>query len=123
MRTTMEMVKEFHQKFVIETGRDLHNLKLMRLTLLNEELNELEVAVRDNDKVAILDALTDLQYVLDGTYIIFGLADVKDRAFAEVHRSNMSKLGADGKAVLREDGKVLKPPGWSPPSLERFVQP
>src|SRR5215831_12624030 len=121
MKTTIEQVKEFHQKFVVETGRDLHTIKQMRLTLLNEELNELEEAVRNNDRLEILDALTDLQYVLDGTYIVFGFADVKDAAFEVVHKSNMAKLDRNGKAVLRPDGKVLKPEGWKPPNLSAFV--
>jgi predicted HAD superfamily Cof-like phosphohydrolase len=84
-------------------------------------LDELTEALKAKDPVGALDALTDLQYVLDGTYLSLGLASLKGKAFDEVHRSNMSKLGADGKPIYREDGKVLKGPDYSPPDLGQFI--
>lgn len=118
--TTIEMVKEFHEAFVTQPDEVIQKC---RLTLLKEELKELEDAIAAKDNVEILDALTDLQYVLDGTYIVFGLADLKDAAFNEVHASNMSKLGADGKPIYREDGKVLKGENYRPPNLYQFFVP
>ena len=73
--------------------------------------------------LAALDGLVDLQYVLDGAFLSLGLHKVKADAFAEVHRSNMSKLGADGKPVRREsDGKVLKGPNFFQPNLQQFIE-
>jgi len=71
--------------------------------------------------VEIADALTDLLYVLLGTFISHGLQDAAEDLFAEVHRSNMTKLGPDGKVIYREDGKVLKPPTFEPPDLRRVL--
>lgn len=120
MKTTIEQVREFHHAFVTQPDEVIQNCCV---TLLREELQELEDAIAASDNVAILDALTDLQYVLDGTYIAFGLDRLKEPAFAEVHKSNMSKLGADGKPIYREDGKVLKGPLYQPPNLEQFFVP
>lgn len=94
----------------------------MRLAILEEEVRELREAVEAGDMVEVLDALCDIQYVLDGTFLEFGLHEVKERAFDEVHASNMSKLGADGRPVLREDGKVLKGPDFFPPDLSQFLK-
>ena len=93
----------------------------MRLAILEEEVAELRAAVEAGDLVEVLHALCDIQYVLDGTFLEFGLHPVKEAAFAEVHASNMSKLGADGRPVLREDGKVLKGPNFRRPQLGPFV--
>ena len=118
MKSTIEQVREFHRTFVTQPDEVIQKC---RLDLLKEELKELEDAVAAGNRVEILDALTDLQYVLDGTYIVFGLCHLKDEAFAEVHKSNMSKLGSDGKPIYREDGKVLKGPNYQPPNLRRFL--
>ncbi len=93
----------------------------MRISILEEEVQELREAVAAGDLVEVLDALCDIQYVLDGTFLEFGMHGVKTEAVAEVHASNMSKLGADGRPVLREDGKVLKGPNFRPPDLARFL--
>ena len=71
--------------------------------------------------VDVLDALTDLQYVLDGAYLAFGLHPYKDLAFLEVHNSNLSKLDEDGKPVRRKDGKILKSPKYNPPNLKPIL--
>lgn len=118
---SIEMVEEFHRAFKhgIGTEPQIPNQGLcaLRYSLLKEELDELASAFMARDLVGVLDALTDLQYVLDGTYLACGLQDYKDKALAEVHRSNMSKLGANGKPIYREDGKILKGPDYSPPDL------
>lgn len=119
MRTTIEMVQEFHDVYRAD---DIPQLGKLRLKLLKEELQELEDAILNNNKIEILDALTDLQYVLDGTYIAFELKEVKQAAFEEVHASNMSKIGIDGKPIYREDGKILKGPYYFKPNLAKFLK-
>jgi predicted HAD superfamily Cof-like phosphohydrolase len=91
----------------------------LRLQLLQEELNELQDAIESGDTVAALDALSDLQYVLDGAFLSLGFS--KHPAFEEVHRSNMSKLDDAGLPIRRADGKILKGPNYSPPDLTRYV--
>lgn len=111
----------------------------MRLCLIREEAEEVEDAVcLLEDKVfnaellgidmteeikaakaALLKELCDLQYVLSGFAVTFGLPF--DEAFKRVHESNMSKLGPDGKPIYREDGKVLKGPNYKKPDLSDLV--
>lgn len=147
---TIKLVEEFHETFgapvyvkpTLPTYNDAYDnfLKAMfwaisqyfkqskntsrsqlRMKLIFEEFKELCEAIEKGDYVAILDALTDLQVVLDGTYLEFGLGEVKDAAFVEVHRSNMSKLDTDGKPIYREDGKILKGPNFSEPDLQTII--
>jgi len=91
----------------------------LRLELIAEELNELYDAISDKDIIAVADALTDILYVTYGAGHAFGV-DL-DACFDEVQRSNMSKLGEDGKPIYRDDGKVLKGPNYSEPDLERVL--
>jgi len=126
MTNTLKCVQEFHEAFGLPVKAhpeiDDPKTNLLRINLIAEELEELKEALAAGDVVEVLDALTDLQYVLDGAYLSFGLHDVKHAAFSEVHRSNMSKLGADGKPIRRpEDGKVLKGPDYFKPDLSQFV--
>jgi predicted HAD superfamily Cof-like phosphohydrolase len=93
----------------------------LRLDLIEEELQELTTASYNEDMVEIADALTDILYVTYGMGAALGI-DL-DKCFEEVQRSNMSKLGADGKPIYREDGKVMKGPNYSPPNLQRMVMP
>lgn len=117
----LNRVAEFHAAFghPINECPQLGEFKLakLRLDLLREELGELAGAVLAEDSVEILDALCDLQYVLDGAFLALGFHQLKEAGMAEVHRSNMSKLGEDGKPIYREDGKVMKGPNYSPPDL------
>lgn len=92
----------------------------LRLELIAEELGELEEAIEAKNYIAVADALTDILYVTYGAGHAFGI-DL-DKCFAEVQRSNMSKLGADGKPIYREDGKVLKGPNYSEPNLFKALQ-
>ena len=126
-RTSLEQVREFHETYglPVKASPDISDPKTndLRVNLLAEELEELKEALAAGDVVEVLDALTDLQYVLDGAYLSFGLHDVKDAAFAEVQRSNMSKLGEDGKPIRREsDGKILKGPNFFEPDLSQFIK-
>lgn len=127
MKTTLEMVQEFHDTYGLpvhgEPNLSCEQTKQLRINLLQEELNELKEALENNDKLETLDALIDLQYVLDGAFLSFGLQAVKQAAFDEVHRSNMSKLGEDGKPIRRpEDGKVMKGPNYFKPDLAQFIK-
>jgi len=88
---------------------------VLRQSLLDEEVDELRVAVEDRDVVAIADALADIVYIACGTAHAYGI-DL-DAVVAEVHRSNMTKLGADGRPVYRADGKVLKGPSYESPRV------
>ena len=112
------MVAEFRRAFdlpmrafpaPLDADLDLH------ARLIAEETSEFLVAVREKNPVEILDALADLMYVIYGAALDCGF-DI-DAAFSEVHRSNMSKLGADGRPILNEVGKVQKGPNYSPPDL------
>ena len=96
------------------------DLAELRLDLIQEELDELAQAIIDQDIVEIADTLTDILYVTYGAGHAFGI-DL-DTCFTEVHRSNMSKLGIDGKPIYRHDGKVLKGRGYTPPQLAKIIQ-
>ncbi len=126
-RSTLEQVQEFHETYglPVESSPNISDQKTndLRINLIAEELEELKEALKNNDIVETLDALIDLQYVLDGAFLSFGLHDVKETAFAEVHRSNMSKLGEDGKPIRREsDGKVMKGPNYFVPDMSQFIK-
>lgn len=92
----------------------------LRIELIAEELEELWDACENKDLVEIADALTDILYVTYGAGHAFGI-DL-DKCFKEVQRSNMSKLGEDGKPIYREDGKVMKGPNYSEPDLKSTLQ-
>jgi predicted HAD superfamily Cof-like phosphohydrolase len=94
-------------------------LAKLRLSLMEEEFGELVHAVERRDLIAIADALADIVYVAYGTALTYGI-DL-DAVLGEVHRANMSKLGVDGRPVLREDGKVLKSERYSPPDVAAVV--
>lgn len=98
------------------------SMLLIRLQLIQEELAELAAGFISRDPVECLDALTDLSYVVDGTYLTTGLAQFKVPALREVHRSNMSKLDADGKPIISDAGRVVKSDRYSPPDLGRVLE-
>lgn len=124
MRKQIEQVREFHQANNIpcqfEPGVRPVRVGL-RQRILEEEVRELREASERGDIVGTSDGIVDYLYVLLGTALEFGLAHKLEEMFDEVHRSNMSKLGADGKPVRREDGKVLKGPNYSPPDLKSII--
>ena len=121
--TNFELVGDFMEAF----GQDVQleptwpdfNTRELRLELIAEELDELSDAVADRDMIQIADALTDLLYVVYGAGHAFGI-DL-DECFQEVHSSNMSKLGENGRPIYREDGKVMKGPGFFEPDLEGIL--
>jgi predicted HAD superfamily Cof-like phosphohydrolase len=87
----------------------------LRMKLMEEELGELDEAMRDKDMEAIADACADLIYVTLGTAVSHGI-DLSP-IFRLVHLANMAKVGG-GK---RADGKMLKPPGWTPPCHKKAL--
>ncbi len=91
----------------------------LRYNLIKEELDELSVAIEEKDIVEVADALTDLLYVVYGAGHSWGI-DL-DKCFAEVQRSNMSKLGENGKPIYNKDGKVMKGPNYIKPNLKQFI--
>ena len=112
-------MEAFGQNVEMEPTWPDFNTRDLRLELISEEFSELCQAMEDRDMVQIADALTDLLYVVYGAGHSFGL-DL-DECFEEVHRSNMSKLGKNGRPIYREDGKVMKGPGYFEPDLERIL--
>lgn len=126
MQSTLNQVRQFHDAFNVATATSpyINNepLNRLRIKLLQEELNELQAALNDRNEVEVLDALCDLQYVLDGAFLALGFAHLKDEAFAAVHASNMSKLDTDGKPLLRSDCKILKGPNFKPVNLHEIIR-
>ena len=91
----------------------------LRIRLLGEEFEEYLVAEKEDNFIEVADALADLIYIACGTAASYGIP--LDKVFEEVHRSNMAKL-VDGKPLKREDGKVIKPEGWTPPDIEGVIK-
>lgn len=122
MKDKIKAVQAFHTAFglgysqtpLATLGVDKNNL---RFRLMDEENKEYLEAAMAGDLVEVADALGDMLYILCGTIIEHGLQDKIEEVFAEIQRSNMSKLDADGKPIYREDGKVMKGPNYSPPDL------
>ena len=114
-----DFMEAFGQKVELEPTWPDFNTRELRLELIAEELDELSDAVADRDMIQIADALTDLLYVIYGAGHAFGI-DL-DECFQEVHASNMSKLGENGRPIYREDGKVMKGPGYFEPDLEGIL--
>jgi len=122
-----QMVKRFHEAYGLDINdepvdmleRRIDRLWYLRASLHKEEWDELCRAMDDNDLVEVADAICDLIYVLCGTAVSFGIP--LDECFAEVQRSNMSKLGFDGKPIVRDDGKILKGPDFTPPDLRSII--
>jgi predicted HAD superfamily Cof-like phosphohydrolase len=121
--TNFEMVAEFMTAFEQEVKTSVQmpgkQIEDLRVELIREELEELKEAIANSDAVEVADALTDLLYVVYGAGHAFGM-DL-DRCFKEVHASNMSKLGDDGKPIHREDGKVMKGPDFFQPNLHKCL--
>ncbi len=123
MRTNNELVQDFMWIFGQRVRKELGwpgvDVAALRIELIDEELNELREATGKQDLVGIADALTDLLYVVYGAGHAYGIN--LDDCFAEVHRSNMSKLDEESQPIYREDGKVLKGPNYSPPDLGQII--
>ena len=120
-------VKEFHKAFKLDyldkpkadLGTDKNKL---RFNLMKEENEEYFEAANNNDMVEVADALGDMLYILCGTIIEHGMQHKIDEIFSEIQNSNMSKLGADGNPIYREDGKVLKGPNYFKPNIKGILE-
>lgn len=128
MNEQLHKLVEFHRVFGAHveekpTADVPDEVIALRVSLIQEELDEYRAAAEAHDLVAVADALTDLTYVVFGSYVSHGLQEVGAALFDEVHRSNMSKLDANGQVRYRADGKVLKSARWSPPALEAILAP
>jgi len=126
MKEQLKAVEQFHKAFGQENGKyprplDEHEFNL-RHSLMQEENDEYLEACFKNSLVEIADALGDQLYILCGTILKHGMQHVIEDVFNEIQASNMSKLGDDGKPVLRDDGKILKGPGYFRPNLSKFIK-
>ena len=125
MKKQLDHVKLFHETFghAVEDKPKLveKDVWFLRGSLLAEELEEYAEACEAGDLVEVADALADQLYILLGTMHVHGMADKMEEIFDEVQRSNMSKLGTDGKPVLRADGKILKGPDFTEPDIKSIL--
>ncbi|MGB5944280.1 MAG: nucleoside triphosphate pyrophosphohydrolase family protein [Leeuwenhoekiella sp.] len=126
MKKAIAAVEEFHHAFGLGTNSApvahlSHYKNLLRFNLMQEENEEYLAAATANDLTEVADALGDMLYILMGTIIEHGMQDKIEAVFAEIHRSNMSKLDANGKPIYRADGKVLKGPGYSEPNFKKIL--
>ena len=121
--TNFEKVRLFMKTFgqEVKTNPSLSTKKIndLRVSLINEELDEFREAIKNDNIKEVADALTDILYVTYGAGHAFGI-DL-DKCFDEVQRSNMSKLGKDGKPIYNEHGKVMKGPNYFKPDLTKFT--
>lgn len=127
MKKQLNHVEKFHDTFGIPNeytpkatiSNDLINL---RFKLMAEENEEYLEAAKNGDLVEVADALGDMMYILCGTILSHGMQHKIEEVFEEIQRSNMSKLGEDGKPIYREDGKVLKGPNYFKPNIAKIIE-
>ena len=122
--TNFNSVKKFMEVFgqEVKTKAEFPSEKIikLRLNLIQEELDEFDQALKNRDLKEVADALTDILYVTYGAGHAFGI-DL-DKCFEEVQRSNMSKLGEDGKPIFNDQGKVMKGPNYYKPDLSKYIK-
>ena len=116
VKTFMET---FGQEVKIKPSFSSDKINKLRYDLIHEELEELKIAIKNNDLLEVADALTDILYVTYGAGHAFGIN--LDKCFEEVQDSNMSKLNTDGKPIYNESGKVMKGPNYFKPNLSKFL--
>jgi len=126
MKKRLAAVTKFHNAFGLGINEapkaDLGEAKnLLRFNLMKEENEEYLEAAGNNDLAEVADALGDMLYILCGTILEHGMQHKIEEVFDEIQRSNMSKLGADGKPIYREDGKVLKGPSYFKPNIREIL--
>ncbi len=127
LKKPIAAVADFHKAFELEINQHptvslSNDIKMLRYNLMKEENEEYLEAVQNNDLVEVADALGDMLYILCGTIISHGMQDKLEAVFDEIQRSNMSKLGADGKPIYREDGKVMKGPNYFKPNIAAILK-
>ncbi|WP_222984737.1 nucleoside triphosphate pyrophosphohydrolase family protein [Flagellimonas meishanensis] len=126
MKSKIRAVELFHRSFGLgvcqeptaNLGTDKNRL---RFNLMDEENKEYLEAANKGDLIEVADALGDMLYILCGTILEHGMQYKIEEVFEEIQRSNMSKLGMDGKPIYREDGKVLKGPNYFKPNIQEIM--
>ena len=126
IKKPIEAVTKFHESYCLGIEHTPKanlpkNISELRFNLMKEENEEYLQAAQDEDLIEIGDALGDMLYILCGTIIAHGFQDKIESIFDEIQRSNMSKLGADGKPIFRKDGKVMKGPNYFKPDLKKIL--
>ena len=127
MKKQLEAVALFHKTYGLGISNSItadlsEEKKRLRFELMKEENEEYLDAVQKNDIIEVADALGDMLYILCGTILEHGLQHKIEEVFDEIQRSNMSKLGEDGKPIYREDGKVMKGPNYFKPNFEPILK-
>ena len=113
-------MKTFNQDVKDSSSLSTDKINMLRISLINEELEELKQAILEKNLTEVADALTDILYVTYGAGHAFGIN--LDNCFEEVQKSNMSKLGKDGKPIFNDSGKVMKGPDYFKPNLSKFIK-
>ena len=126
IKKPIEAVTKFHESYGLRIEHTPKanlpkNISELRFNLMKEENEEYLQAAQDQDLIEIGDALGDMLYILCGTIIAHGFQDKIESIFDEIQRSNMSKLGTDGKPIFRKDGKVMKGPNYFKPDLKKIL--
>ena len=126
IKNELNAVAKFHDAFGIESAESpsvniSEQTILLRHNLMKEENEEYLVAAQKKDLIEVADALGDMLYILCGTILSHGMQHKITEVFEEIQRSNMSKLGPDGKPIYREDGKVLKGPNYFKPDIKSIL--
>ena len=118
MKKQIKQIQEFESSFNIDPSNQSASTKH---TILLEELDEYLDAANNNDEIEIADAIGDILYIAFGLVTKHQLEDKIEAIFDEIHRSNMSKLDADGLPILRKDGKILKGPDYFKPNIAKYL--
>ena len=113
-------MKTFGQEVKVKPSFSSDKINQLRLSLIEEEMNELKEAMKNKDLLEVADALTDILYVTYGAGHAFGIN--LDKCFDEVQNSNMSKLDESGKPIYNEFGKVMKGQNYFKPDLKKFIK-
>tara|TARA_Y100000590_G_scaffold146112_1_gene167967 strand:+ start:105 stop:476 length:372 start_codon:yes stop_codon:yes gene_type:complete len=113
-------MKTFGQEVKAKSSFSSDKINKLRVNLINEELEELKIAIDSKNLVEVADALTDILYVTYGAGHAFGIN--LDRCFEEVQQSNMSKLDDNGNPIYNDSGKVMKGPKYFKPDLSKFIK-
>ncbi|WP_318344575.1 nucleoside triphosphate pyrophosphohydrolase family protein [Flagellimonas baculiformis] len=126
MESKIKAVELFHNSFGLGVSQEPKaNLgkekNLLRFNLMDEENKEYLEAANNGDLVEVADALGDMLYILCGTILEHGMQYKIEEVFEEIQKSNMSKLGVDGRPIYREDGKVLKGPNYFKPDIKTIM--
>ena len=126
LKEKISSVEEFHNVFKIGNASEIRLIDerdyMLRYNLIKEENEEYLEACRNGDIVEIADALGDQLYILFGTILKHGLQHKIEEVYDEIHRSNMSKLDANGQPIFRDDGKIMKSDKYFKPDIRRILE-